>query len=180
MKEGKCDIRAFENNSALSVRGPAVETVMSIYQNTCVMQRPDIECTPDSVYVKTCLGSEIDPSNRVVANPKAFITSSESSISFPPSIYYWNRSSDEKHHQRGSNNYQVVESMFCVGDCFGSYRVEIFGSGWNVQFIKYFIHSCKLSKDRLRNLEHHFSIGWPPIPNPVSLGSMEVSILTPT
>jgi hypothetical protein len=159
MKDKKCDIRAGGNNSAVSVPGPAAETEVS-NKNTYDKQRPDTECTPDLVYLKTCLRSEIDPSNLVVANPKAFITSSESSISFPPSIYYLNRSSDVEYHQRRSDNYQVVESKFYVGECFGSLRVEKFDSGWNVQFLRYFIHSCMLSKDGSRNFEHHFNIGW--------------------
>jgi hypothetical protein len=88
------------------------------------MQRPDTECTIDSVYLKTCLWSEINSLNLVEASPKAFITSSESLISFPSSINYWNRSSGEKYHQCRSNDLQVIESTFCVGDCFGIYRAE--------------------------------------------------------
>jgi hypothetical protein len=30
IKDGKCDVPAFENNSTLGVRGPAAETIVSI------------------------------------------------------------------------------------------------------------------------------------------------------
>jgi hypothetical protein len=94
MNDGKCDVQAFGNNFIISVRGLTAETEVN-NKNTYDRQKLDTECTPDSVYLKTCLGSEIGPSNLVVAYPKAFIGSSESSISYHPYIYYWNRSSYE-------------------------------------------------------------------------------------
>jgi hypothetical protein len=97
IKNGKCDVRAFENKSAVGVRESAAETRVS-NKNTYDMQMPDTESTNDSVYLKTCLGSEIDTLNLVEASPKAFITSPESSISFPSSINYCNRSTGERYH----------------------------------------------------------------------------------
>jgi hypothetical protein len=159
MKDGKCDVRAFENNSTVSVREPVAETEVS-NKNTYDRQRPDTECTNDSVYLDTCLGSEIDPLGLVEAESKAFISSLESSTNVPSSIYYWNRSSEEKFHQGGSNDHQVIESTFSVGNCFGLYRVEKFGSGWNLQLLKYMIYSCTLSKDKSWISDHHLSTGW--------------------
>jgi hypothetical protein len=99
LENGKCDEQAFGNNSAVSVRGLAAETEVS-NKNTYDRQKPDTECTPDSVYLKTCLRSEIDPSDPIEANPKAFITSLESSFNLSPSIHYWNRSLDKGYYQR--------------------------------------------------------------------------------
>jgi hypothetical protein len=58
-EDWKCDMQAFGNNSAVSVLRPAAETEVS-NTNTYDRQRRDTECTLDSVYLKTCLRSEID------------------------------------------------------------------------------------------------------------------------
>jgi hypothetical protein len=96
----------------------------------------------------------------VEASLKAFISSSEISIGFSYSIYYWNRRSDKKYHQRHSNNHQVIKSKFSVDDWFGIFREEKFGSGCGINQLRYVSYSIRLSKDKLLNLEHHFSTGW--------------------
>jgi hypothetical protein len=78
LEEWKCDMQAFANNSAVSVRRSAAETEVS-NTNTYDRQRRDTECTPDSVCLKTCLRSEIDLVNPIEASSEAFIASSESS-----------------------------------------------------------------------------------------------------
>jgi hypothetical protein len=157
LEDGKCDTQAFVNNSAVRVRGLAAETEVS-NKNIYDGQKPDTECTPDSVYLKTCLGSEIGSSDPIEAISKAFIASSESSFNLSPSIHYWNRSFNEKYYQPRSNSYRAVEFTFCAGGCFGSYSLKEFDSGWNARSIMYFIHSCRVNKDCLRNFEHQFSI----------------------
>jgi hypothetical protein len=141
------------------LRGPAAETIVS-NKNTNEMQRSDTECTSDSVYLDTCLGSEIDPLNLVEARLKAFVTSSESSISFSSAIHYWNRSSGEEYHQRRSNDPLVIESTFSIGDWFGIFRAEKLDSDCDVHYLKYMIWSSRLSKDNSRNVEYHLSTGW--------------------
>jgi hypothetical protein len=158
LEDGRCDTQAFGNNSAVGVRGLAAETEVS-NKNTYDRQKPDNDCTPDSVYLKTCLGSEIDPSESIEAYPKAFITNSESSFNLSPSIHYWNRRVDEKYYQLRSNSYRAVEFTFCAGGCFGSLSLKEFDSGWNTRSFMYFVYSCVVSKDGLRNLEHQFNIG---------------------
>jgi hypothetical protein len=118
LEDGKCDTQAFGNNSSVGVRRLAAETEVS-NKNTYDRQKPDTECTPDSVYLKTCLESEIDLLDPIGATSKAFITSSESSFITSPSIHYWNRSLDKKYYQRHSNSYQAVEFTFCAGESFG-------------------------------------------------------------
>jgi hypothetical protein len=59
-KNRKCDVQAFENNSAVGVRRPAADINIS-NKNTNDMQRPDTECNNDIIYLETCLRSEIDP-----------------------------------------------------------------------------------------------------------------------
>jgi hypothetical protein len=99
LEDWKCDKQAFENNSSVSVRRPAAETEVS-NKNTNGRQRPDTECTLDSVCLKTCLKSEIDLLDPIGASSNAFIASSESSFTINPSIHYWNRSLNRKSYQR--------------------------------------------------------------------------------
>jgi hypothetical protein len=159
LEDGKCDGQAFGNNSAVGIRGLAAETEVS-NKNTYDRQKSDTECTPDSVYLKTCFGSEIDPSNSIEAISKAFITSSEISFNLSPSIHYWNRSLNKKYYQRHSNSYRAVEFTFCAGGSFSFCSLKEFDSGWNARSFMYFIYSCTLSKDGLGNLEYQFNIGW--------------------
>jgi hypothetical protein len=116
------------------------------------MQRPDTECTDNSVYLKTCLRWEIDPLSLIEANSKAFISSSESSITSPSSIYYW----------------------------FGIFKAEKFDSGCGINQLRYNSFSIRLSKDKLRNLDAISAPGGSSIPNALSLASVEVSALIPT
>jgi hypothetical protein len=155
-KDKKCDVRAFENNSAVGVRGPAAETNVN-NKNTNDRQRPDTECTTDSVYLETCLRSEIDPMFLVEASSKAFISCSESSISFPSSIYYWNRSSGKYYHHPHSNDHQIIESIFSDGKGIHFYRVENIDSCFHMKQFKYLLLSIRPSKDNGQNMEHQFS-----------------------
>jgi hypothetical protein len=158
-KERKCVVQAFGNNSAIGERGLAAEPdVMCKKHNG--MQKPVTECTFDSVYFKTCLGSEINLMSLVEANRKAFITSSESSINYSSSIHYWNRSSGANYRHRHSNDHQVMESMFGDGGKLHFYRAENFDSGFGAKQLKFLFLSIGLSKDSSQKLEHQFSTGW--------------------
>jgi hypothetical protein len=106
------------------------------------------------------LESEIGLLDPIGATPKAFITSSESSVNFSPSIHYWNQSLNKRYYQRRSNSYQAIEFTFCAGGSFGLCSLKEFESGWNARSFMYFVYSYNFGKDCLRNLEPHVSVGW--------------------
>jgi hypothetical protein len=114
----------------------------------------------DSVCLNTCLRSEIDLVDPIGALSKAFIASSESSSIGSPSIHYWNRSLNEKFYQRHSNSFRAIEFTFSAGGCFGFYVLKECDSGWNARSFMFFMYSSNYSKDCLRELEHHISVGW--------------------
>jgi hypothetical protein len=59
LEDSKCDMRTFENNSAVDLRRLAAETKVS-NTNTYDRQKRDIECTHDSDCLKTCLRKSDD------------------------------------------------------------------------------------------------------------------------
>jgi hypothetical protein len=91
----RCHAQAFENNSSLGEPGLAAETVVgSKILND--RQKPVTECTFDSVYLKTCLESEIDPMFLIEEQAEeVFIIISKSSIN-SSSINFQNRSFEDK------------------------------------------------------------------------------------
>jgi hypothetical protein len=112
----------------------------------------------------------------IEANPKAFITSSESSINFPPSIYYWNRSSDEKYYQCRSNDIESYDPSFVVVIVLNRIEWRCLAQVGMYKLLFMFFIRVNWAKTVCGIWSIILTSDGLPIPNAVSLGSMEVSI----
>jgi hypothetical protein len=123
----ECEAQIIYHHSNIDEPCAASDTkVSSIKTND--RQNPVTKCTNYSVYLEICLESEINPMYSVETDAKSFIASSVISSNVSSSIYFWNRSFEEKVHHHHSNDHQIIETTF-IGDG----RIHFFKAGKRIQ-----------------------------------------------
>jgi hypothetical protein len=105
------------------------------------------------------LESEIDAMFLIEENSDKFITSSNPSSDNFSSIYYWNRSFEDKKSHQYSNDHQIIESMF-IGDVkLYIFKAESRDSGYEMKQFDYLLYSVRLNQRKKPMLELQFSKG---------------------